>query len=171
MEPNQNETITCPYCKKILDKKPKRSKACPYCKEQIFVREGMLYTSLDLEKLMDKESLEKFLLNRQKTQRDLKEYQESGVVKYLEILGVEENSCSYCKKMSGKKILVEKALENPSLVPPFAGCTGCYGFCRCITVPIVSHSLSPKRQSKSSSKGCITMLILIIIISILINTL
>lgn len=29
---------TCPYCKKILDQRPKRQKKCPYCNNQIYVR-------------------------------------------------------------------------------------------------------------------------------------
>ena len=129
----------CPYCKRPLDPKPKRSKKCPHCQKQIYVKKGILYTEEQHEELLKNERLELVRTFREINQKNIQKYKQSGVVKYFEILAAGENSCSFCRKMNGKKILVDSAINDPNLVPPFDQCTGVYGYCRCTTAPVVEE--------------------------------
>jgi len=80
------------------------------------------------------------LLNIKKTieasqLNSLKEYKNSGVIKYVEVLPGEENTCSACRKLKGKKLLLDDELRNSTL--PVKNCTGGYGYCRCCYIPVI----------------------------------
>ncbi|MAG84630.1 hypothetical protein CMK10_10775 [Candidatus Poribacteria bacterium] len=125
----------CPYCKEILENRPKRNKKCPSCQHKIIIRRGKLLTESQAEEY-DKKELERTrkAIERQ-NMKTLISYQKSGIIKYVEILAAGQNSCSVCKKLDRKKILLKNELRKPTL--PVKNCTGCYGFCRCCYSPVV----------------------------------
>lgn len=95
---------------------------------------------------MNKEELEKFMHEedekmikqlRESNKESLKSYKDSEVVKYVEILSC-ENACENCKEWSGKKILVEEAIEKELL--PIKSCSNIvYGYCRCTYLPVIEE--------------------------------
>ena len=60
----------------------------------------------------------------------IKQYRESGVVKFVEILSAQD-SCVACKKLSKIKFTFDELPEFP-----YEKCTHEMG-CRCVTIPIV----------------------------------
>lgn len=125
MEPNQNETITCPYCENILEAKPKRSKKCPFCKNRIAVYKGVLYQEKELFRKLREE---RHQASREHIHWLIKRDCAFIEIEFIEIYGT-SNGCSFCAKMSGKKIPIEEAIKNPNLLPPFESCQD--AFCRC----------------------------------------
>lgn len=79
---------------------------------------------------MDNDSAARMLLFNSQNKETLKQYGESGVVQYVEILAT-PNSCESCKKLQGKRYKVNEApkLPNPN-------CTHELG-CRCVYLPCV----------------------------------
>ena len=67
-------------------------------------------------------------------QKDLKNYKDSGVVEYIEILAAKD-SCDNCKGQAGKRIKLADALIKPPL--PIHNCTHEKGYCRCTYIPVV----------------------------------
>ncbi len=61
-----SKEIVCPYCKKILEKKPKKKTKCKFCGKFIFVRnisdDEVLVTEKEVQKI-DKEKEEEWLVN------------------------------------------------------------------------------------------------------------
>lgn len=74
---------------------------------------------------MDKDSAARMLVFNAQGKETLKEFNESGVVKYIEILATPD-SCESCKKLKGKRY---KLSEAPKLPNP--NCTHELG-CRCV---------------------------------------
>ena len=74
---------------------------------------------------MDNDSAARMLLFSAEHKQKLKQYSESGFVKYVGILAT-ANSCESCKKLEGKRYKLNEApiLPNPS-------CTHELG-CRCV---------------------------------------
>jgi thiol-disulfide isomerase/thioredoxin len=61
-------------------------------------------------------------------------YKSSSVVKKVEILGGQANSCEHCKSLKGKIISISKALKEKPLSRE--KCTNPKG-CRCCYVPVI----------------------------------
>ncbi len=79
---------------------------------------------------IDNDSAARMLLFNSQHKETLKQYGESGVIQYVEILAT-PNSCESCKKLQGKRYKLNEApkLPNPS-------CTHELG-CRCVYLPCV----------------------------------
>jgi hypothetical protein len=71
-------------------------------------------------------------LNRLRQER-LKQYKESGTVKYIQVLCA-FTGCPNCQILARKKFTLEEALESPPLPNP--DCTSVHGWCRCMYVPV-----------------------------------
>jgi hypothetical protein len=80
---------------------------------------------------MDNESAARMILFNAQSTATLKQYGDSGVAKYVEVLAT-PNSCESCKKLEGKRYRVDLA---PKLPNPH--CTHKLG-CRCVYLPCVS---------------------------------
>jgi len=63
--------IRCPYCNKLLDKKPLRKKKCPHCKNFIYVRSGQLMT---LQQVKEYESQQKEIWQKRHWVEQLSQY-------------------------------------------------------------------------------------------------
>jgi len=61
----------CPYCNKVLDKKPTRKKKCPHCGNYIYVRRGQLMT---LEQVEEYEARQREEWNRKQWLERLGKY-------------------------------------------------------------------------------------------------
>jgi hypothetical protein len=79
---------------------------------------------------MDSEGVARMLLFKSQNAETKKQYKDSGVVQYVEILATPE-SCDSCKKLEGKRY---KLSEAPELPNPY--CTHEMG-CRCVYLPCV----------------------------------
>lgn len=66
----------------------------------------------------------------------LDEYNKSGVVRRVEVLGAGDDSCVACKAVNRKEFTMEEATANPPI--PIRECTHKYG-CRCCFLPIATH--------------------------------
>lgn len=64
----------------------------------------------------------------------LKTYEESGVVKKVEIISAHD-ACSQCKEVAKKMYTIDEALTSPPL--PVEGCTHEKGWCRCCYAPYI----------------------------------
>lgn len=81
---------------------------------------------------IDNDSAARMLLFNSQNKETLKQYGESGVAQYVEILAANDpNTCESCKKLQGKRY---KLSEAPKLPNP--NCTYKLG-CRCIYLPCV----------------------------------
>lgn len=145
MEANSQEIIICPYCKKVLDKKPKRSKKCPFCKNRIAVYKGVLYQENELFHKIREERHQKAREFMQFIIRRDREFYESDEDEYFFEFRAAPDSCNFCANMSGKKIPYKEAIRNLNLLPPFESCQDV--FCRCIT------EMTRKKDEPKSEKG------------------
>lgn len=125
----------CPYCKFKFEERPKRNKKCPKCQSKIIVREGKLLTEEQASAFDERELAKHRKSIEVQNMRTLKDYEKSGVIKYVEICGGQQNSCQACKRLNGKRLRLKNELQKPTL--PVKNCTSVYGYCRCCYTPVV----------------------------------
>ncbi len=143
---------SCPYCKKILQKCPKRKTKCIFCGNFIYVR---YRPSNQIKKLVtedQKNEIENewniYYNNQRKKEyetiaeeinvsrrENLMQWNNFGVLK-VEVSSA-DNSCENCKKQNGKIYLIRDAIRNNPL--PCKDCNNeKYGYCRCTYLPVIN---------------------------------
>ena len=129
-----NLPANCPYCDFAFERRPQRNRKCPNCQSKIMLRKGKLLTESQAEDY-DRKKTEQIgkQLDRLR-RRNLINYKELGVLKYVEISSAGDGACCpACNQLNGKRCLLEDELRNPTL--PVKNCTG--DFCRCSYLPVV----------------------------------
>jgi len=141
----ENEiNVTCPYCKTLLDKAPKRKKKCPHCNNIIYVKPKQnLFSSIYLTEeqvieLNEYESVEHFNNNQKIEKSRLLNYKRSSVLKKVQISSV--GGCEACQELDGKVFTIDEALKEMPI--PNKECTfQLHGkiprYCRCTYVPVI----------------------------------
>ena len=81
------------------------------------------------------EGKECFHILQESKRCQLRDYQYSGIVKKVEIVGAGDSSCAKCQALRGKVFTVTEALESMPI--PTENCENAYGYCRCVYLPII----------------------------------
>ena len=121
----------CPHCSKVIDVPPNQLGNCPHCKEPIKVRNYLLLTPAQAEKVdVDKtaqRAAERLARVSQITIDNVNQARDSGVVAGFKLL-LSGDECRVCRK--NKKQMFPIATCTPEMLPPYEDCEyddGCSG--------------------------------------------